>query len=72
MLQPRSDWIPTDARNMQIAVVQIQQCAVAGTVDCLWEVELPAKSQVQGQILGYAPGVLSVEEGALLEFLGVG
>ena len=62
----------TDAGHVQIAVFDVQQCAVARAIGRLGEVEIPAKAEVQGQLLGDAPGVLRIEEGALLEFLGVG
>ncbi len=57
---------------MHVAISKIHERTIALAVDRLWEVELPAKAEVQGQVLGNAPGVLPVEEGSLLEFLGIG
>ena len=61
-----------DAGHMEVAILEVKQGAIAGPIGRLWEVEIPAKAEVEGQRLGGAPGVLRVEEGALLELLGVG
>ena len=61
-----------DTGDVQVAGIQIQQRSVPWGVDRLWEVELIAKPVVDRQLRGCSPGVLPIEEEALLELLRIG
>src|SRR5262249_8645340 len=60
------------ARDVQVAVIRVQQRSVPRGVDRLGEVELVAKTVVNRQLRACPPGILRVEEVAFLEFLRIG
>ncbi len=63
--------LPKPATRMAPASVEVHdvgESAVAFGVDRLGEVDFPAQPIVEGQLLVAPPGVLTVEEPALLAF----
>ncbi len=58
-------------RNADVAGIQIEQTTLPFAVDRLWKVNLPTQAIVGGEFVGDSPGVLRIEESALLPFLRI-
>ena len=57
--------------RQDFAGAQVDEAAFAGAVHGLRTIEFPAQAVVHGQLLGDAPGVLPIEEPAILCLAGI-
>src|ERR1700724_4818634 len=62
---------PAGSGDLQVARRQVHDCTITPAIDRLREINLIPDPQVQRQGRGYAPSVLRIEEGPLLELLRV-